>query len=681
MRTTTIRLLALAAAAGISPIASAAQTSPAVRSGPSRGAAATAPTAGTAAREQTADQQVQHVLNRLAFGPRPGDVAEVRAMGVDRWIEQQLHPERIADSAITGFLAGFRTLSMTGEQLLAAYPPPGAALAKLAREKSMQGMQGVQPGMEPGGAPPVNRRAAIGITAADSAKLRAQGRQSYAFLAEIATSRIARAVGSERQLEEVMVDFWENHFNVFAGKDRTRYFLAEYDARTIRPHAMGKFRDLLGAVAKSPAMLYYLDNWQSVADSGRPTLAQAPNGPIARRMRQRALQQNPQLAQLAGRRRGLNENYARELMELHTLGVDGGYTQQDVVEVARALTGWTLEKGAQGGGFLFRPVAHDAGAKTILGTSFPAGRGQEEGEAVLDLLATHPATAKFIATKLARRFVSDTPPAALVRRAADTFTRTDGDIRETLRTIVTSPEFFAASAYRAKVKSPFELVASTLRAMNASPDATPRTVQLLTRLGQPVFGHQAPNGYPETGDAWMNTGSILNRINFGLAVGASRVPGVRLADWPATKTLASQGREAQVDGVIRELLGGSVSAETREVLISGTNPFLEARGGASDSLLKDTDDDPMMGSINAAAGSAARGAAAGDAANDAARQGKRGARKAQQPGPRQQMQAGKESVKPTAGATLTQTIGNLPPLSGFAQIVGLAIGAPEFQRR
>jgi hypothetical protein len=296
---------------------------------------------------------------------------------------------------------------------------------------------------------------------------------------------------------------------------------------------------------------------------------------------------------------------------------------------------------------------------------------------VLDLLATHPATAKFIATKLARRFVSDTPPAALVKRAADTFTRTDGDIRETLRTIVTSPEFFAASAFRSKVKSPFELVTSTLRAMNASPDATPRTVQLVTRLGQPIFGHQAPNGYPETGDAWMNTGSILNRINFGLAVAANRVPGVRLADWPATKTLASATREAQVDGVIRELLGGSVSADTRQVLISGSNPFLQARGGASDSLLADTDD-PMMGTM-------ATGAAAADGGKKANRQARRGARPgagaADRPGPRQQMAAGREAVKPSAGATLTQTIGNLPNLTGFAQIVGLAIGAPEFQRR
>ena len=227
-------------------------------------------------------------------------------------------------------------------------------------------------------------------------------------------------------------------------------------------------------------------------------------------------------------------------MELHTLGVDGGYTQQDVIDVARALTGWTIARGAQGGGFAFRGEVHDASAKQILGTAFPANRGIEEGEAVLDLLASHPSTATFIATKLARRFVSDTPPPALVARATATFRNTQGDIRAVVRTIVTSPEFFASASYRAKVKSPFELVASTMRAMNAQPDATPRSSQLVSRLGQPIFGHQAPNGYPETGEAWMNTGAILNRINFGLAAASGRVPGITLAAWPLTAELATR---------------------------------------------------------------------------------------------------------------------------------------------
>jgi uncharacterized protein (DUF1800 family) len=256
--------------------------------------------------------------------------------------------------------------------------------------------------------------------------------------------------------------------------------------------------------------------------------------------------------------------------------VDGGYTQQDVIEVARALTGWTLARGGQGGGFVFRPQVHDAGAKTILGVPFPAGRGQDEGEQVLDLLASHPKTAEYIATKLARRLVSDTPPPALVARAARTFTRTKGDIRETVRTIVTSPEFFSTDAYRAKVKTPFELVVSTLRALEAPADITLRTAQVVSRLGQPLYGHQAPNGYPDMGDAWMNTGAILNRINFGLSVATNRVPGVRLSQWSAYDSLRTLGREAQVDGIIRLLLGDAASNDTRQILITGSNPLAAA---------------------------------------------------------------------------------------------------------
>lgn len=534
----------------------------------------------TTVREQTADQQVLQVLNRLAFGPRPGDVAAVRTIGVDKWIEQQLHPDRVPDSSITAFLKNYTTLNQTGAELYSKFPPR----AQLKKD---------------------NLKSNAPNSTADSIRLREIARLSNLMLDELISSRVARAVSSQRQLEEVMVDFWENHFTVFSGKDRVRYYLPEFDANVIRPHALGKFRDLLGAVAHSGAMLYYLDNWQSVADSGRPVLG------TTKRPAQ------------ALRRRGLNENYARELMELHTLGVDGGYTQQDVIEVARALTGWTLSAGAQGGEFVFRPQVHDAGAKVILGHKFPAGRGVQEGEAVLDLLARHPATARFIATKLARRFVSDTPPAALIERATNSFLSTDGDIRAVVRTIVTSPEFFSSSAFRAKVKSPFELVVSTMRAMNAPPDPTPRTARLVAQLGQPIFGHRAPNGYPETGDAWMNTGAILNRINFGLTVANGRVPGVKLADWTPFASIQQLPEGQQVDAVIRELLGGIASTDTRQVLESGINPLLETRDATSDTSNRNA---TMRG---------------------------------QQPRtqPRKQQAA------------------------GLTQIVGLALGSPEFQRR
>jgi uncharacterized protein (DUF1800 family) len=275
----------------------------------------------------------------------------------------------------------------------------------------------------------------------------------------------------------------------------------------------------------------------------------------------------------AQRRLGLNENYGRELLELHTLGVDGGYTQADVIAAARALTGWTIDRPAQMGEFVFRPQMHDAGEKVFLGRTLKAGRGIEDGEEVLDIVARHPSTARFIATKLARRFVSDSPPPALVERAAATFTRTDGDIRETLRTILTSPEFFSAAAYKAKVKSPFELVVSALRAVGAEPDSTPRTAQIIARLGQPVFGHRDPNGYPETGDAWINTGSIIERINFGIMLAAGRAPGVSLQRWARAEGLDTLSHDAQVEGVIRTILGGEASPDTRRVLESGVNPL------------------------------------------------------------------------------------------------------------
>lgn len=421
---------------------------------------------------------------------------------------------------------------------------------------------------------------------------------------EVQSARIGRALITEHQLEEVVTEFWLNHFSVFAGKNQLmRYSLAEYENKAIRPRALGKFRDLLGAVAKSPAMLYYLDNWQSAADSGRPRL------------------ETPRLAQ--ARNRGLNENYGRELLELHTLGVDGGYTQSDVIQVARALTGWTflpqqpnarqLRRPAvaarlpEPGVFYFNPQVHDAGAKTVLGQPLRAGRGIEDGEQVLDIVARHPATARHIATKLARRFVSDDPPDELIDRAAEAFTRTDGDIREVVRLIITSPEFFSSASFRSKVKTPFEVVVSALRALDAAPDPTPRTAQIVQHVGQPIYGRATPDGWPDVASEWMGTGAILNRINFGFAVGARRVPGARPTGWPGADSLVTASREAQVDAVIAAFLGGRVSVETREILINGTNPL--QRGTPTD------------------------------------------------------------RERP------------IPPVQDLAQLVGLALGAPEFQRR
>jgi uncharacterized protein (DUF1800 family) len=609
----------------------------------------TAAQAQPAGREQTADQQVQHVLNRLAFGARPGDVERVRSIGVDAWIESQLHPERIDDRTLDTWLTRFPTISMSGEALIAKYPPPGQTLVRIAARQQMAAGGANAPRGTPGAAPTLSRE--------DSLALAQSTREAARVTAEISAARVARAVASERQLQEVMTEFWANHFSVFTGKQQTRYYIPEYDA-LLRTHALGSFRELLGAVAHSGAMLYYLDQWQSVADSGRRTLAQpriAQVRPAQRAAVRRRLtpEQQQRLDNAAARRpRGINENYARELMELHTLGVDGGYTQQDVMEVARALTGWTLTRGPQGGGFQFRPEVHDAEAKTILGQSFPAGRGEDEGERVLDLLASHPSTARFIATKLARRFVSDEPPAALVDRAAATFTRTKGDLREVLRTIITSDEFFADAAFRAKVKTPFELVVSASRALGGQPDATPMSAQLVARLGQPIYGRQTPDGYPDVADEWINTGAILNRMNFGLAVGANRIPGARVQSWSVAKTLSDATDAEQVDGLVRALFGGIVSPDTRDVLLSGTNPLLAQAGAGADSLFA-VDDEAMM---TPPSGAAAR----------------RRVRDMTDPAmtPAQARQGARRNPMAT-----------LPALTGFPKLVGLAIGAPEFQRR
>jgi uncharacterized protein (DUF1800 family) len=564
----------------------------------------------TEPREQTADQQVQQVLNRLAFGPRPGDVAHVRAIGVDQWIALQLAPDRIPDDSAEAVIASYEMLHRPTPDLVQMYDEGQRLIREMQRRQAQTGDT-------------TARRDMRAELLRENPALRDQLRRNQRILGDVQSARLARAVASERQLQEVMTDFWENHFTVFAGKGVTRLFVGSYDQDVIRPLALGRFRDLLGAVAKSPAMLFYLDQWQSAADSLHPTLANA-HAP-ARGRGALAVRPPPQ------RRRGLNENYARELLELHTLGVDGGYTQHDIIEVARALSGWTMNP-RQGAEFVFRPEIHDAGEKTVLGHRIAAGHGIEDGETVLDILARDPHTARFIARKLAIRFVGDDPPASVVDRAAATFARTDGDIREVVRTIVTSPEFFSRAAYRAKVKTPFELVASALRAVGASPDTSLRTAQTVAFLGQPIFGHQAPNGWPETGEVWMNTGAILNRINFGLALAAGRLPTASVARWAEEERLRSAPRDEQVDSVVSAFLGGNVSPDTREILLRGENPLVA-----------------KLGADNATPAAAAPGMPLTPAG----------------PGMPPGMQAFARPVQ----------------LQGIAQIVGLAIGAPEFQRR
>jgi len=565
------------------------------------------------------EQQAQHVLNRLAYGPRPGEIAKVRAMGVDKWISAQLRPEKIDDAETVNLLKRYRTLDTPTETIERAFREAQqrrrqeqrmAAMADSAAGRTAAPQQQPQPGQ---GNPAVAREL--------------QNR----VIADLTSSKIARAASSERQLYEMMVDFWENHFSVFVGKGQTRIYLLEYDRDVIRPRAMGKFRDLLGAVAHSPAMLFYLDNAQSRADSTHRVLQVAGRGRLAPGQRPGAgfPPPNPQMNPAARPpRRGLNENYARELMELHTLGVDGGYTQQDVIEVARALTGWSINP--QAGSFFFNPTWHDADPKTVLGVRLAANRGIEDGEQVLDIVARHPSTAKHIATKLARRFISDDPPQAVIDRCAAVFTNSDGDIRETLGCVVKSPEFMSPAAYRAKVKTPFEVVVSSIRATQSQLDLRPGAPQSVAYLGQQIFGRQTPDGWPDVAREWMNAGAILNRINFGLALAGDRVPGVVTGVVPELEAVRDAERERQVDVVVRVFFGGQVSSETREMLISGENPFASRANSDSGTTMQ--------------------------ASNQMAPNGGNGRRPGQ----------------PDMSAVR---------LTGLDQIIGLALGAPEFQRR
>jgi uncharacterized protein (DUF1800 family) len=458
------------------------------------------------------ERAIAHVLNRIAFGPRPGDPERVRAFGIERYVDSQLRPERIPDAGMDDRLAELETPRLSSRQIADQIEQP---LIEARRERKEQ--------------------ASANAASADQKAPDPFQQKANSVVVELAEQKLLRAVYSERQLQEVLSEFWFNHFNVDARKGRDRFLITEYEREAIRPHVLGKFRDLLEATAKSPAMLFYLDNWMS-ADPNGPHIEMRParvaRGPFGGRVLVPATPR-PQ-PQGKNAPKGLNENYGRELMELHTLGVDGGYTQKDVTEVARAFTGWTIENPRRGGGFLFNPRLHDPGQKIVLGHVLKAGGGESDGTQVLDILARHPSTARFISTKLVRRFVSDTPPPALVERAAKRFRETDGDLREVMRTILTSPEFLSPGAYNAKVKSPFEFVVSALRATGmqvgvatggrgpAGESIDARVlVRELQQEGMPLYMCQPPTGYKDTSDAWVNTGALVSRLNFALRLARS----------------------------------------------------------------------------------------------------------------------------------------------------------------
>jgi uncharacterized protein (DUF1800 family) len=477
------------------------------------------PVAGAPAASLTGDRQIIHVLSRLTYGPRPGDVERVRALGLRTWIDQQLRPRAIDDSATERALAELTTLRMPIAELLREYPRPDPKL----RAKIAGGEMSRQEMME---RYPIEKRPAR-------------------IAVELQAAKVVRAVTSERQLEELMVEFWFNHFNVFAGKGDVRWYVSAYEREAIRPYAMGRFPDLVRATAHHPAMLFYLDNWLSA----KPNFI-VPVGPNR------------------GRRAGLNENYARELMELHTLGVDGGYTQKDVTEVARAFTGWTIDRPQTDAHFIFRPVMHDTGEKIVLGQRILAGGGRDDGERVIEILTRHPSTARFIATKLVRRFVSDTPPPALVARVAGSYMSTGGNIPAMLRTIFESPEFSSEDAYRAKIKKPFEFVASAVRALGGTTDAQGgmALARVSAEIGEPLYQAQPPTGYADRGEVWVNAGALLARMNFALGLASGRYPNVSV-ELPSLVAGADPSAPAIVlDRLLVAIVADQAGPETRAVL-------------------------------------------------------------------------------------------------------------------
>jgi len=389
---------------------------------------------------------------------------------------------------------------------------------------------------------------------------------------DLKEAKVFRALYSNRQLEEVLVDFWFNHFNVDQAKNvpqvqnLVHLLIGSYERDAIRPHVLGHFKDLLLATARHPAMLYYLDNWQSMAPGGFEV------GPFApQRANINGVPNSIVPSPLARQAHGLNENYGREVMELHTLGVKGGYTQDDVIAVARCFTGWTVRDPANPE-FVFAPFMHDFGEKTVLGHKIAAGGGEQDGLQVIDILAHHPSTAKFISRELAQRFVADDPPQALVDRMAQTFTKTDGDLRAVLKTMFTSPEFFSEGAWQAKVKSPFEMVVSAVRAIGGEASDSFTLVQKIADLGEPLYGKLEPNGYPNTGDAWLSTTGVMGRMNFSAALASGLVSGVSLDP----SRLAGQDGPA----IARTLLGRDASPQTQAAIEKGldgkekTPPFI-----------------------------------------------------------------------------------------------------------
>jgi uncharacterized protein (DUF1800 family) len=567
------------------------------------------------------DHQIRHALHRLTFGPRTGDFDEMQRLGLKRWIDGQLHPEKVPENPVLEEkLRPFVSTRLGIRETYLEYPSPQliaqvargtgtlpddpelrAIVMRLAERYRLKTQPAANAANDPSDDSDLDP--AVGITAILTSQqidvlrngkpedkkavlesippakltdfvyaLHKQQRQQLFALApvelrrrlilsvspqqvvaeDLIESKLLRAIYSSHQLDELLVDFWFNHFNVYLNKGADRYFVPTYEREAIRPHVLGKFHELLLATAKSPAMLFYLDNAESVASN---------------------LDANRDPRRPHQRKRGLNENYGRELMELHTLGVDGGYTQKDVIEVARCFTGWTVAPQKKGAGFEYNDKVHDKGQKVVLGHVIKAGGGMDDGLKVLDILSKQPATAHFISLKLAKRFVADDPPPALVARMAKTFSRTDGDLRKVMQTLLQSPEFWSQGSYQAKVKTPLEMIVSSVRASDAQVDSTLPLANAVQRLGEPLYRKIEPTGYSSANGEWISSAGLLDRMNFAIALAHNKLAGVTV-DLALWKTLAAP----DPINLARALLMQDPSNQTREAIEKALNdPTLQAQ--------------------------------------------------------------------------------------------------------
>ncbi len=613
----------------------------------------------------TERQAAAHLLGRFTFGALPGQVDEVAKMGPEKWFAQQLSAS-MDEREVNRRLQSYDAINMSNEEVEKNFP----------RQNQVQRMA-ISDGV-------INRDS---VNQGDRARYRAvlqeymqkKGiRPQQELFRQFTAQKVVRAAYSPNQLDEVLVDFWFNHFNVSLTKNDCAPFIPAYERDVIRPNVLGKFNTLLLATAKSPAMLYFLDNFNSSGENKNLT---PPNSQLRKRlimsnlprgvMADSANEQVVKRLQNAKKNQGLNENYAREVMELHTLGVDGGYTQQDVTQAAKVLTGWTvkpmgntpklakavtatnrLRQGiVEDGDFLFAAQRHDSGEKIVLGKKFDGTGGYQEGVELLGMLAHHPSTARFISTKLATRFVSDHPPKSLIDKMAQTFTAKDGDIREVLLTMVSAPEFWSKETLREKTKSPFELAMSAVRSLNADIVQPNQLVTWVSKMGQKMYYYQAPTGFPDNGPYWINTGSLLNRMNFGLALASQRIAGIKINLTALNNNHEPESAADALQTYSTLLLPERNVAET----VKRLTPMLN---------------DPKLGQkIDAAAAQNSPPTPPGDDME----------KMSASPDPSPMPATGKPRVRGKA----TPTSGSLPTGNNtlLAQVVGIIIGSPEFQRK